>query len=476
MAPKPIKNTKMIKKNPKKVSTKVLSISRKEFIIKSSILAGSTILIAKIVLGQECILTTDDILGPYFVEGAPIRTIIAHSNEPGQRLFVSGRILQNDCETPISGAMVEVWHANDAGCYSINLDCTTGNPENDDYNLRGKMFSNESGHYAFETILPGYYASRPKHIHIKITTPNEEVLISQIYFEGDPLCETDSWCQDAEDRILVLQEDDLGLHGQLDFNMNSAVNGIILGDVNFDGNIDVQDIIMVVSIILDNIQPNDFQMYAADVNGDTEIDILDIISMINIILGRRRNFELLKGGHLKIENGMFSIDTAGEVAGIQLFTKGNYKIKKHHLPSNWKFHHENDIILMYNQNRGQGALGKLFEYEGDMEIVSNIITGWDAQRLAADINLNPRDFQLSDPFPNPFNPNVNITFNQNHASMVKLAVYDIKGRELAVLFDGMMATGKSGFTWNAHIYPTGIYFIKAIVGNQAQVKKVQLLK
>jgi len=97
----------------------------------------------------------------------------------------------------------------DVGCYSINLDCTTGNPENDDYNLRGKMFSNESGHYAFETILPGYYANRPKHIHIKITTPNEEVLISQIYFEGDPLCETDSWCQDAEDRILVLQEDNL---------------------------------------------------------------------------------------------------------------------------------------------------------------------------------------------------------------------------------------------------------------------------
>ena len=94
----------------------------------------------------------------------------------------------------------------------------------------------------------------------------------------------------------------------------------------------------------------------------------------------------------------------------------------------------------------------------------------------ADINLNPRIFQLSDPFPNPFNPTVNITFNQNHASLVKLAVYDIKGRELAVLFDGMMPTGKSGFTWNAHIYPTGIYFIKAIVGNQAQVKKVQLLK
>ena len=96
MSSKSIKNRNIIKKNPKKVSAKASPISRKEFIIKSSILAGSTILIPRIVLGQECILTTDDILGPYFIENAPTRTVIAHSDEPGQRLFVSGRILQND--------------------------------------------------------------------------------------------------------------------------------------------------------------------------------------------------------------------------------------------------------------------------------------------------------------------------------------------------------------------------------------------
>ena len=170
-------------KNIKIIDTKPSPISRSEFIVKGSILAGSAVLLPTLVLGQECDLTTDDIMGPYFVEGAPIRTVIAHPDELGQRLFVSGRILQNDCETPISGAMLEVWHANDAGCYSINLDCSTGNPENDDYNLRGKMFSNENGQYAFETILPGYYANRPQHIHIKITTPDEEVLISQLYFD-----------------------------------------------------------------------------------------------------------------------------------------------------------------------------------------------------------------------------------------------------------------------------------------------------
>ena len=462
--------------NKKNNTTKPAKISRSEFIVKGGVLAGSTVLLPTLVLGQDCNLTSDDILGPYFVEGAPIRTVIAHSDEPGQRLFVSGRILQNDCETPISGAMLELWHANDAGCYSINLECNTGIPGNDEFNLRGKMFSNENGQYAFETILPGYYASRPMHIHIKITTPDGEVLVSQIYFDSDPLCDTDPWCQDAEDRILSLNEDYNGLHGLLDIVMNSTLSGIIPGDVNLDGMVNVQDIVLAVGIILGNVQPDDFQMYAADLNQDTEIDILDIVLMVSQILGGRRSSQQLQGGHLIIENDNVIITTNGEVAGIQLFTKGNFRIKNHNLPGNWKLHHDNNIILIYNQNGGKGISGKLFEFDGKLEIVSNIITGWDAQRLSADINPNPREFHLSEPYPNPFNPAVNINFIQQKTSIVNIAVFDVKGRELTVLFDGLMLKGKSGFTWNAAIYPTGIYFIKARSSNQVQVKKVQLLK
>ena len=82
--------------------------------------------------------------------------------------------------------------------------------------------------YFFESILPGYYDFRPSHVHIKITTPNEEVLISQLYFANDPYCENDTWCQDADDRIISLIENEFGLSGEIDLIINSSESGIIL--------------------------------------------------------------------------------------------------------------------------------------------------------------------------------------------------------------------------------------------------------
>ena len=233
---------------------------------------------------NECNLTTDDILGPYYFEDAPFRNVIAHENEPGERLFISGIIKQNNCEDPISGSLIEIWQANDEGCYGIVEDCNTGNPDNDYFNLRGKFFSDENGNYFFESILPGYYDFRPSHVHIKITTPNEEVLISQLYFANDPYCENDTWCQDADDRIISLIENEFGLSGEIDLIINSSESGIILGDTNFDNLLNIQDIILLIGIILNNFNPSDSQIYSGDINSDNNIDILDIVQLANVIL------------------------------------------------------------------------------------------------------------------------------------------------------------------------------------------------
>ena len=135
-----------------------------------------------------------------------------------------------------------------------------------------------------KVFLPGHYGSRPRHIHIKITTPNEEVLISQLYFENDPFCDNDPFCQDADDRIISLEENEFGLYGTMDLIMDSLENGIILGDLNNDEGLNIQDIVLLVNVIIEDLISTDFQLYSGDLNYDYNLDILDIIQLVNIIL------------------------------------------------------------------------------------------------------------------------------------------------------------------------------------------------
>ena len=71
----------------------------------------------------------------------------------------------------------------------------------------------------------------------------------------------------------------------------------------------MQDIVLAAGIILGNVSADDFQMYAADLNQDTEIDILDIVLMVSQILGGRRIYQQLNEGQLIIKNNSVRITT-----------------------------------------------------------------------------------------------------------------------------------------------------------------------
>ena len=167
----------------------------------------------------NCNPTSPDILGPYWTEGHPYRTLLANAEEPGTRVYISGRVLANDCETPIENATVDVWHANDEGCYTIFMECDSGNSDEDPYNLRGVITTDENGEYAFESIWPGYYSGRPRHFHYKITTSNGTELVTQCYFEDDPQIDED-WQDSHSDLVIPLIETEYGLVGIFDIIMD----------------------------------------------------------------------------------------------------------------------------------------------------------------------------------------------------------------------------------------------------------------
>lgn len=132
-----------------------------------------------------CQVTDDNILGPFYTPDAPYRDDIT-DGKSGTPLIVEGTVYGCDCVTPLAGAVVDVWQADDAGAY-----------DNVGYVLRGRVKTDASGHYSFTTIVPGLYLNgdsyRPRHIHYKVSHPQGVALTTQLYFEGDPHIATDAF-------------------------------------------------------------------------------------------------------------------------------------------------------------------------------------------------------------------------------------------------------------------------------------------
>jgi subtilisin family serine protease len=93
--------------------------------------------------------------------------------------------------------------------------------------------------------------------------------------------------------------------------------------------------------------------------------------------------------------------------------------------------------------------------------------------LAADL---PTSFSLEQNYPNPFNPTTAIVFGLPELAHTRLAVYDLLGREVAVLVDGELAAGTHEVVFQANNLPSGAYFYKIEAGEFQQIRQMLLLK
>jgi len=90
--------------------------------------------------------------------------------------------------------------------------------------------------------------------------------------------------------------------------------------------------------------------------------------------------------------------------------------------------------------------------------------------------LTPDQFELKQNYPNPFNPSTQIVFNLTKQGMVKLAVYDVLGREVATLLNRNMEAGSHAVSFIAEELPSGVYFYKLSSGDASQIRKMVLMK
>ena len=88
----------------------------------------------------------------------------------------------------------------------------------------------------------------------------------------------------------------------------------------------------------------------------------------------------------------------------------------------------------------------------------------------------PKTFALNQNYPNPFNPATTINFDLPKQANVSLKLYDITGREVATILEGMYAAGSYSIPFNASNLSSGVYFYKLIAGEYFSVRKLVLLK
>ena len=142
--------------------------------------------------------TLTEVTGPLFghmnlLTGEDDLSIENGEEAQGQRIFVSGRVLDEDGR-PIPRTLIEIWQCNAAGRYRHEIDQHPA-PLDPNFVGQGRVITGDQGEYKFTTIKPGAYpwgnhynAWRPAHIHFSLFGPAFVTrVITQMYFPEDPL-------------------------------------------------------------------------------------------------------------------------------------------------------------------------------------------------------------------------------------------------------------------------------------------------
>lgn len=117
--------------------------------------------------------------GPYYRPNSPERSSLLEPGMPGVRLTLAGYVLVRPCR-PVARAWLDFWQADDRGQYDLA-----------GYRLRGHTYTDAAGVYVLETILPGVYPGRTRHVHVKVRAPGGPTLTTQLYFPGEAGNQTD---------------------------------------------------------------------------------------------------------------------------------------------------------------------------------------------------------------------------------------------------------------------------------------------
>ncbi len=94
----------------------------------------------------------------------------------------------------------------------------------------------------------------------------------------------------------------------------------------------------------------------------------------------------------------------------------------------------------------------------------------------ADVPVSVSEFALAEPYPNPFNNQVRLSFALPEAGLTKVAIYNLAGQQVASLLDEELQAGKHSVIWNGEGSASGIYVVKVLNNGKESIRKVALVR
>ncbi len=244
------------------------------------------------------------------------------------------------------------------------------------------------------------------------------------------------------------------------------------GDVNLDNELNVLDVNQTIFHIIDfDIMSNVCSLNAADMTQDGLINIQDIVLMVSIILDSRILGDASKATLIQ-NNERILLDADGYIGGVQMtLTHGdnfNISITKKALAANYNtIGNKTKLVIVAPET------DDLFSAFGNYDIEEVMIVNSYEEVL---LTL-PSNIQIEDAYPNPFNPSTVLNLNIDSPTNATLIAYDMTGRIVDIIFDGKLDAGMKSISWNASNFSSGTYIIKLTTNDgSVSMQKVTLMK
>lgn len=277
-----------------------------------------------------------------------------------------------------------------------------------------------------------------------------------------------------EENDIIYFATDKGISG-LTISAQSDFEGVY-GDINSNGLTDMADVLTLIQILLGNLDQVNFNTASSDVNNDNVLDIFDLAKILVKVLDIEAADEhKIERAEVRIHDGRLTISADQHISVIQLeFNDSPLMNRMDLLPDDWEMWQKDGLFIACSLVKTSVSEITLLELDDDISIDSAIVCDWNGDCISA-MEI-PENYHLGNPYPNPFNPSVSLSYDIVKSGLVRISIIDLLGREVEVLVDEEILPGTHLVSWNAQNKASGVYFCRLEADNILLTRKLMLIK